>query len=94
MNLYQELLTADVPLDNHESDLYALVTKESTRLVQASGRHYSTFISNIDGRLWYEIPFAYAPWWEQRQRYVNPARVTVSGGEYMVVGISPPVKTS
>ena len=66
-DLYALLQSAGVPTDSHESDLYALVTGESTRLVRESGRTHSTFLSRIDGRLWFDVPFAYTPWWEARK---------------------------
>ena len=69
MTIYQELLAADVPLDNHESDLYALVT-DASRAIVARYQHreiVKTFTSEVDGKLWYDIPFAYTPFWERRQ---------------------------
>lgn len=67
MSLYTDLIAAGVPVDSHESDLYALVTPESARLVGLSGRSCSRFISQIDGRTWFDVPFAFDPWWERRQ---------------------------
>lgn len=75
---YQRLKEAGVPLDNHESDLYAKVTPESTIIItgyenvrKVTGKgaplNVSTFKSNIDGTLWYDIPFAFDPWWEARK---------------------------
>lgn len=71
MAIYDDLKSAGVPLDNHESDLYALVTPESTRIVQAHTQAHggrgmiTTFVSSIDGKRWYDIPFAYLPFWEK-----------------------------
>lgn len=67
MSLYEELLAAGIPLDSHESDLYALVTSDSRVIVARSEHGCSTFISNIDGKLWFDLPFAYDPWWIRRQ---------------------------
>ena len=66
MSLYEELKTAGIPLDNHESDLYAKVTSESRDIVVRSGWSCSTFVSNIDGGLWFDLPFAYEPFWLKR----------------------------
>lgn len=68
MDIYQELLEAKVPLDSHESDLYAKVTPESAAIIKKYKFHtnVSTFVSNVDGLFWYDIPFAYTPWWEAR----------------------------
>lgn len=80
LSIYQRLAIAGVPLDHHESDLYAKVTPDSTRLLfqdnplriprpsnapKASWteRGRRTFKSDVDGALWYEIPFSYDPFW-------------------------------
>lgn len=65
-DLYDQVVAAGLPIDSHESDLYIKVTPASTALVTASGRSYQTFTSNIDGQLWYDVPFAFAPWWTAR----------------------------
>lgn len=68
--LYAALLAAGVPLDHHESDLYAKVTPESRAIVDAFGDGLSVeriFRSKIDNELWYDLPFRYLPWWEARQ---------------------------
>jgi hypothetical protein len=79
MDLYERLKAAKVPLDSHESDLYVKVTPESTAIVAAYRREWAdqygrepvavtTFASQTDnGALWYDIPFAYTPWWEKRK---------------------------
>jgi len=64
MSLYTDLVTAGVPLDHHESDLYALVCPAATRILNATGRYRVTrFRSTVDGMMWYDVPFAYAPFW-------------------------------
>ena len=72
MTIYEKLKTANVPMDNHESDLYAKVTPESTELLrtyQFKGQVH-TFKSQIDNALWFDIPFAYQPYWENKRREV------------------------
>lgn len=64
--VYYQLKAAGIPLDSHESDLYAKVTDESRKIVKASGLVCTMFISQIDGLPWFDIPFAYAPFWERR----------------------------
>lgn len=75
-HIYNDLKAAGIPLDNHESDLYAKVTPESREIVNAYYHRYyhrgdvrtvGTFKSEIDGDLWYELPFCYLPWWEARE---------------------------
>lgn len=68
LNIYERLKAAGVPIDHHESDLYAKVTPESTAIVADYKwkTNTRTFVSQTDNALWYEIPFAYQPYWEQR----------------------------
>jgi len=67
-NPYTALVNAGIPLDNHESDLYAKVTPEAGRIIRASGwGGVTVFINQLDGSPWFDLPFAYLPWWEARQ---------------------------
>jgi hypothetical protein len=72
MGIYEQLKQANVPLDNHESDLYAKVTLESRNILQGYEflANVQTFKSQIDNTLWYDIPFAYQPYWESKFREV------------------------
>lgn len=67
-SLHQQMLAAGVELDSHESDLYARVTPESTHIVEESGHSSTVFKSEVDGRMWYDLPFAYDPFWAKKQR--------------------------
>lgn len=65
--LYQDLLMANVPTDSHASDLYVKDTPEARRILQDHGKPLTgLFRNNIDGLLWFDVPFMYAPWWEAR----------------------------
>lgn len=65
--IYQQLKDAGVQLDNHESDLYALVTPESEKIV-AEYPHKSNVrkFKGSDGKMWFDIPFAYEPYWDKK----------------------------
>lgn len=67
-SIYQELLAAGIELDHHQSDLYAKATDVSREIVQRYqfASIVTTFRSNIDGSQWFDIPFAYEPYWEQK----------------------------
>ena len=69
-SLYEEMVEAGVEIDSHYSDLYVPVNDITSALVTRhyGGNHYAaqTFINNIDGKRWYNIPFAYAPYWAAR----------------------------
>ncbi len=66
MSLYRDLVAAGIPLDSHESDLYALATPEAVAIVTRSREYFESFISELDGRRWLDVPFAFEPWWERR----------------------------
>ena len=55
-------------IDHHESDLYLRKTLKSEKLINEYEfiNLVSVFRDNIDNELWYEIPFAYTPYWERR----------------------------
>jgi len=66
-SLYQDLKNAGVELDNHESDLYALVTPESEKIIaKYPERRAKKFKSEKDGKVWFDIPFAYEPFWIEK----------------------------
>jgi hypothetical protein len=70
LSIYQQLVDAGVPIDTHESDLYALVTDESTAIIEnyKFKNNVTIFRDNIDGDLWYDIPFANDTFWSRIQQ--------------------------
>lgn len=65
--LHAALTAAGVPLDSHESDLYA----PDTALVRAILAGYPLELSTVTtfhsrGQRWLCIPFAFLPWWQAR----------------------------
>lgn len=73
MDIYEQLKAVGVPIGSHESDLYAEVNAKSREIV--SGYEYkcnvTTFRNQITGTLWYDIPFAYTPFWDQKLNRVT-----------------------
>jgi hypothetical protein len=61
-----------LPVDSHESDLYIPVNEKSKALVAAytHKENVTTFYNKKDGKTWYDIPFAYAPFWEKKQKRI------------------------
>lgn len=57
-------------IDHHASDLYLRVTKASEKLFlrYEYQNQVSTFVSNIDGKLWFEFPFCFLPFWEAKDK--------------------------
>ena len=66
--LYEKLKAANIPMSNHYSDLYAKVTPESEKIIfrYEYSNMVRQFISEIDNTLWYDIPFAYQPYWDNK----------------------------
>lgn len=65
--LYQDVLESGIECSNHESDLYVLANSDSLSIIKKHNvAYYSSFKSNIDGKLWYDIPFMFDPFWQKR----------------------------
>ena len=70
MDLFQAVVQRGIPYDSHESDLYIPVTKETRELIlkYPHKENVTVFRNQRDGCAWYDIPFAYVPWWEKREK--------------------------
>lgn len=75
-SLYQALLALNVPMSNHESDLYVPDTPEVRAIIAQFGRKGSSFVNQTNGERWLDIPFAYEPWWEKRVGQSRAAAVS------------------
>lgn len=68
-SVYQKLIKVmkTNEVSHHESDLYVKVTDVSSNIINEYKfkRNVSTFISQLTGSPWYEIPFAYDPFYER-----------------------------
>lgn len=68
--LYAAMMDATTPgeRDHHASDLYIKVTPATMRIIDRyEYRHdVTTFRDQTDPRraLWYDVPFAYLPYWQ------------------------------
>lgn len=70
MSIYQKMKDAGVEIDHHRSDLYVPVNEVTTGILRGHGSMFdiaSKFRSNFDNSLWYDIPFAFDPYWENRR---------------------------
>lgn len=72
--VYEKLVAVMKPedIDHHESDLYVRWTNASEKVLEecgkGSGLWVESFRDQITGKLWFDIPFAYTPFWEERAR--------------------------
>jgi hypothetical protein len=72
---YESIVRLGIEHHNNESDLYVPITEETTALLKEClipESSYSTFTSNIDGDRWYNVYFAYIPWWDRLFKRVRP----------------------
>jgi hypothetical protein len=68
LSIHAKLVKANQPIDNHHSDLYTPVNSTTERIVRKyqHRRNVETFRNTIDGGIWYDIPFAFDPYWSSR----------------------------
>lgn len=64
-DLYAALVAAGLQTDHNNlgSDLYVLDTPEAREIIKAHGRTATPFTSEIDHKVWLDLPFAYTPFW-------------------------------
>ena len=72
LSLYEKAVSILPPshIDHHESDLYLKCSEESDTLLAEYEfkNQVKIFIDNLDHCLWYDIPFAYLPYWQEKRK--------------------------
>jgi len=74
MTIYQQMKAAGVPMDNHESDLYVPKNEVTSEIIHKAMREgelksfVDIFMSERDNEWWYDIPFAYQPFWNEKSK--------------------------
>lgn len=75
MTLYEELVKAGCEIGNYQSDLHVRCSEKALVIIvdhvlrpDSLLQMPNKFVSNIDGELWYDIPFAYDPFWNKPAR--------------------------
>lgn len=67
-NIYKQALMkmSEKDIDHYNSDLYLKVNSISKKLIQEYNfkKNVETFVDEIDHELWYDIPFAYLPFYK------------------------------
>ena len=66
MTIYQRMIEAKIPVDNHESDLYVPVNETTTAILKDAKVWCSQFRNQIDGQFWYDMAFMYDPFWDKK----------------------------
>lgn len=67
-SIYEALKATGAPMDSHESDLYVKKTPETEKIIKTYKYrdNVTTFSNQLNGGIWYDVPFAYQPWWDSR----------------------------
>ena len=67
-DFYEKVIELGIEHDHHESDLRVPMNAQTKMLVNhyEYGMLVTTFKSQPDGSIWYDIPFAYTPFWEEK----------------------------
>lgn len=55
-------------IDHHESDLYLKHSKDTLTLLSEYEykNQVKPFVSPLDNCVWYDVPFAYVPYWSEK----------------------------
>lgn len=75
-SLYQRLKDAGCKIENHYSDLYVESTETARKIINEYKKENglsgsglcSSFISQIDGKPWLDLPFFFEPYWQSKQK--------------------------
>lgn len=73
-SIFDKMKVAGVEIGHHESDLYVPVTPLTREILRTHEfkSNATTFTSQIPPHdRWYDIPFAYQPFWDAVQRRVT-----------------------
>lgn len=68
-SLYEEIVAAKIPIASHYSDLYFPVTEQSTAILAKypdNKKNTKYFVNQVEGGTWYDVPFAFLPYWEEK----------------------------
>jgi hypothetical protein len=72
-SIYDELVHENIEnMGSHVSDLYVPVSDKATEILNHYPIHKAnatTFKSEIDGKMNYDIPFAYKPYWDAKAKF-------------------------
>ncbi len=69
-NIFHAVLSSGTPYASHETDLYIPVNEKTRKLIEdyEFKSNVTTFTNQVEGGIWYDIPFAYLPAWDCKQQ--------------------------
>ena len=67
MTIFEKVVAQNIQYNSHRSDLYIPVNKETKRLIAEYEfkENVTKFKDAIDNEWWFDIPFAYDPFWKK-----------------------------
>ena len=65
LSLHAECVTLGIPTQHHASDLYIPVTNQTYELLKKHGKKATVFTNQVEGGQWYDVPFAYEPFFDK-----------------------------
>lgn len=67
--IFDKIVRLNIPYDHHEADLYISVTEQTQDILSRYEWqcNVTTFKNQIDGKPWFDIPFAYLPYWKRAE---------------------------
>lgn len=72
MTLYEEIKSAGIEIDSHESDLYVPDSPAVREILdryplsKSNARRFANRRPPNIGQIWIDIPFAYLPFWDRK----------------------------
>lgn len=83
-SLFSRLKDTGCQIDSWQSDLYVPVAPETQAAIEAFEAeggisNKTTFVSQIDGKRWYDLPFAYQPYWDEKAGSENAEAARAPG---------------
>ena len=70
-SLWEAVKAAGIPHASHETDLYIPANPQTRAILKDFPLEYKNkriFKNQVEGGLWYDIPFAYLPAWEEKMK--------------------------
>lgn len=65
---YQQAIDAGLEVASYNSDLYIRHGSERAAEIVADCRNVTVFTADDGSGVWYEVPFAFTPFWERSTR--------------------------
>lgn len=67
-DMYSAMVKAGVKIEHHESDMYVPVNDTTTEILKGYRFKKNVKVFYSGAKPWYDIPFAYVPFWEKQKQ--------------------------